>query len=248
MGNVNRKYFTKNIIKRKALIIVMISILCSLVCFMLAIKNLELSYQAVFFIVTMGYIWILKTWNGFYKSYLDPYSVFVVTTYVFYYGQYLLYVIGVPLNSGKTIVNTYSQGNYNYVSLFILTAMLLVHIGALCGILFSKNPYLVVPVDKIKEEEKNIKADFKALKIIAVFLLIISYIPTLIILFNYIKIVFSVGYGSVFKSELYTSGGFNNILGFLSTFIIPALVSGIIAFKNSKYLNFMYILTAIYIT
>jgi oligosaccharide repeat unit polymerase len=225
----------------------LLTVFFSLVFILIFPYSGRLSYQSTCIIVTLAYSWIIVTWYRFFNSIFNSYTIFVIATYVFYFGQYFLITFGVQLNKGITIVTTYSKADNNFVALFIVTSMLMIHAGSILGAIIDKKNNEFLQNDEVKISTFEKPFDTKALKYVAVFLLTISYIPTIYILSNYIKIVLTVGYGSVFKSSLYTSGGFDNTLGFLSTFITPALIAAIIAFRKSKYLILVYLLTGVYL-
>ncbi len=234
-------------IKYEMVFSLLLTAILSVVIFSIFPYSGRLSYQGTFIIVTLAYAWIIITWYRFFNSFLNSYTIFVIATYVFYFGQYLLITLGVQLNKGITIVTTYSEADNNFVALFIVTSMLMIHAGSIFSAIIDKKNNKLLQYGEVTISTLDKPFDTKALKYVAVFLLMISYIPTLIILFNYVRIVLTVGYGSVFKSSFYTSGGFDNILGFLSTFIIPALIAAIIAFRKSKYLILVYFMTGVYL-
>ena len=67
------------------------------------------------------------------------------------------------------------------------------------GAIIDKKNNEFLQNDEVKISTFEKPFDTKALKYVAVFLLTISYIPTIYILSNYIKIVLTVGYGVSLK-------------------------------------------------
>ncbi len=246
MNNSYRSKISKENTKSKAILILLLNIVISIIIFYVAWQDVsKINYDKMLLIANLIYIWIFISWYKVFNSCINSYLIFVACTYMFYFGQHFLYVIGIPLDRGRTIANTYSVQQYNTVAFFILLCMLLIHIGAFIATITTRN--LNTQLSYEINDSINKKIEIKALKIVSIFLLVISYLPTVIIRSNYIKIILSSGYGSVFLSDYYELGGFSNIPGFMSTFIIPALIMAILAFKDSKSFKFISFLAIVYI-
>ena len=66
----------------------LLTVFFSLVFILIFPYSGRLSYQSTCIIVTLAYSWIIVTWYRFFNSIFNSYTIFVIATYVFYFGQY----------------------------------------------------------------------------------------------------------------------------------------------------------------
>ncbi|MBU3197378.1 O-antigen polysaccharide polymerase Wzy family protein [Clostridium algidicarnis] len=191
------------------------------------------------------YIIFFVSWFIQCKDIINFYSIFLLFTYLFYFGQFFLLLVGGNLDYGTTI----TSGILPYKILiktgsFIISYMIVLHIGVLLST-FNISSY--------NNNRSNTKSDLNKsilnnnFKKIGFLLFFISIIPSFIILIENIKIMATHGYGAIFQSVRYTSGGFNNILRFLSLFTIPSFLILLITCKGDKKLKFINLVIFVYL-
>ncbi len=207
----------------------------------------EQNFYSITYISIMMYIIFFITWFTRCKRKLNFYTIFLVFTYVFYFGQFFLFLIGIPFQTNRTIIG----GLLPYESIIktgilILIFMMVLHLGLLLST-FNINIYCNNKESDSKQSDFNYKNIDRGFEKIALILFIISIIPSFIVLTNNIKITFTYGYGAIFQSQGYTSGGFNNILRFISRFTIPSFLMLFILYKNDKKLKIINIIFTVYI-
>jgi hypothetical protein len=193
------------------------------------------------------YLMFFISWFIQCKNKINYYTIFLLFTFMFYFGQFFLLLIGVPLESGRTILD----GRLPYEALiktgvFIINYMIILHLGVILST-FNINNYINID-NTIEEKDYLYPMIFdKTFKKVALFLFLISIIPSYIILIKNIQVTFTYGYGAIFQSEYYTSGGINNILRFLSRFTIPSFLMLLILYKDNKKLKIVNIFLIVYL-
>lgn len=201
--------------------------------------------QSIGIISIISYIMFLTSWFVHYKVKINYYSLFLVFSYFFFFGQFFLMLIGVPMESGRTILDELIPVQMIIkTGELILNSMILLHFG----VLISSQNINIYNKKKIDTSNNIISAHYdNGLKKVSLIFFLISIIPSLIILLQNFIITLTQGYGAIFHSERYTAGGFNNILRFISLLTIPAFLMMLIAFKNSKKLKYINIILGIYL-
>lgn len=195
----------------------------------------------------ISYIVYFTSWFFHYKIKLNFYTLFLSLTLAFYFGQFLLLVLGVPMDSGRTIIdNRLPLSDLINTGVFIINSMTILHIGVLIST-YDINKYNSIFT---KGKERTFLKNKKLLifKKVALFILIISIVPSISILLENIYITMTQGYGAIFQSEHYTTGGFNNIRRFISLFTIPSFLMVLIAYKNDKKIKFIKLIFGLYLS
>lgn len=197
-------------------------------------------------ISTFMYFVLFGSWFVQCKEKINFYSIFLLFTYFFYFGQFFVLLLGGPLDFGITIVS----GILPYEVLiktgsFIISYMIILHVGVLFST-FDVNNYKNVNGNNKKSKSYMLKIN-NNLKRTGLFLFFASIVPSLIILCENIIIMAKFGYGAIFQSTRYTSGGFNNILRFLSTFTIPSFLILLITYKGDRKLKYIKLTLFIYL-
>lgn len=195
------------------------------------------------------YLMFFITWFNQCKDKINYYTIFLLFTYIFYFGQFLLLIIGAEFQYGSTILSgLLSEEDLFRTGVFIQNYMTILHLGVLIST--TRINYYCNMEKLSKRKDLFSQKSEAAFKKVAITLFLISIVPTFMILINNIQITFTSGYGAIFQSESYTSGGFDNIERFFSQFIIPSFLMLLIAFKNNKKLKiinlFLFMYLALY--
>ncbi|SHJ79160.1 O-antigen polysaccharide polymerase Wzy [Clostridium amylolyticum] len=209
------------------ILIVMMSCVLIAILFMIHLNTHD--QESSFHLFTISgiviFVWIILTWHRFEKNFINLYSFFMAFSVLFYLGQ----PIALLLTNENTRLKVHSIEMYPYALLnktllYVLVAYLLIHIGA---ILFKK---------KIAISKKFFKENYDytmAMNIVGFFLLIISTIPTLILISNSLKAVLEHGYIGLFiaSNTIAVNGG---LIGITAGFFIPSLFILLIANSHKK--------------
>jgi len=195
----------------------------------------------------ISYCMFFLSWWRHYKIKLNFYTIFLAFTLAFFWGQFILLLLGIPLDSGRVLLD--GRIPYNKLietGILILNSMFLLHLGVLFSTLkINKyNDLFYNNSEKINVNHKN----NDSLKKVGYILLLISILPSFYVLFNNLIITMTQGYGAIFQSEMYTTGGFNNITRFLSLFTMPSFLMLFITCKNDKSLKYLTILFTVYLS
>ena len=229
----------------------MLNILITLIfssIFIVIIGFVELNLKQIGFMSILIYSMFFLSWFSCFKVRLNFYTIFLSFTYMFYFGQFLLLFLGVPMSSGRTIIDDIlPYENLVNTSRFVLVFMIIMNFSVLSS---SFNLHKYTPKISIKHKTKDVLTSVYAhnFKKVALVLFIISVVPSFIILIQNILITFELGYGAIFKSDNYTQGGFNNILRFVSKFTIPSFIMMLISFKNDRKLKYIVFIICVYLT
>lgn len=193
----------------------------------------------------IAYATFFISWFIHNENKLNFYTLFLLFTLIFYFGQFILFFLGVPMESGRTIVDgLLPYDNIINTGKFIILFMVILHIGVLFSTM-NINKYNVF-MNKLDRGE-NFNNQTKYFKLVAYLLFLISIIPSFIILIGNIRITLTAGYGAIFSSDLYQSGGFDSILRFIAQFTIPSFLMLIILLKGNKSIKILYLILGSYL-
>lgn len=213
---------------------------------LLIINFLPNTLHSIGIIATVSYLMFFVSWFIHNKVKLNFYSLFLIFSYFFFFGQFFLALIGVPMESGRTILDKILPVNMLVkTGELIINSMIILHFGVLLSTLHINKYYderifsRRICADTVKSSD--------GFKQVSVILFLVSIIPSFNILYENFIITLTRGYGAIFQSEHYTSGGFRNILRFISLFTIPSFLMMLVAFKDSKKLKFINIILIIYL-
>lgn len=222
VGVVRRNEF----VLEKVLVIIMSCILISML-FLIYLNSPK--QESTFQIFTVSglfiFAWIILTWHRLEKNFINLYSFFMGFSVLFYLGQ----PIAMLLSDENVRLKVHSIEMYSYTVLnktllYVLVAYLLIHIGA---ILFKKK---TIQSRKIIKENNNYTI---AMNLVGILLLIISTIPTIILIINSLKAVLAHGYIGLFitSNTIAVNSGF---IGIAAGFFIPSLFILLIANAHIK--------------
>lgn len=202
--------------------------------------------QSIGIISITSYIMFLTSWFIHYKVKINYYSLFLVFTYFFFFGQFFLMILGVPMESGRTILDGLIPVQMLIkTGELIINSMILLHFGVLVS---SQNINRYNKKNNLDANKNGIHVQYgNAFKKVSFVIFLVSIIPSFIILSQNFIITLTQGYGAIFQSERYTTGGFNNILRFISLFTIPSFLMMLVAFKDSKKLKYINVILVIYL-
>lgn len=193
-----------------------------------------------------SYVLFLTSWFNHNKVKINFYSLFLLFSYFFFFGQFFLMLLGVPMESGRTILDELIPTEMLIkTGELIINSMVLLHFGVLIS---SRNINRYAEKSYLDGESKGDPNDHgNTFKKVSFMIFLVSIIPSIIILYQNFVITLTQGYGAIFQSERYTTGGFNNILRFVSLFAVPSFLMLLVAFKGSKKLKYINIILFVYL-
>lgn len=217
----------------------------SCIIFLLFVNIANHTLQSIGIAACIGYTIFYFSWFIHVKDKLNYYTVFLTLTLLFYFGQFLLLLIGIPMQSGRSILDgRLSNDSMIKTGIFIINSMTFFHIGVLLSTL-KKNTH-----ENTVNNRENAIPDEKELLVLkraGLIILVVSIIPSISLLIDNIRISMSQGYGAIFLSEDYLSGGLNNVRRFISMFSVPAMLMLMIAYRGNKKLVIIKWLIFIYV-
>lgn len=167
-------------------------------------------------------IYCVISWIKRGNQLISPYVIFLLSLYVFSFGQSFLWALG--LDSDRTLVGFYGITISEIFDAQVLTLIMLAsfHIGA--SFWMTKRNTNVNSFDISKNYTPQLKQ-------IGWFFFIISAIPYASETIHDMVLSMTKGYGAVFgKGKV----GLDNLTGFISDYFIPSVICLFIVYKNSK--------------
>lgn len=186
------------------------------------------SFYSMFFIALTIHIYLFFSWSKINRSWFNYFNILIILSFIYYFGQYLLLVLGFPLSYQYTIKNVYTPEQINYAASFLLLNMIVLHAAT---IFFYKNKMYTCR----KKQKRNIY-DKRSFEIASLIMLFVSFICKIIVLIYKCKINFTLGYNAMMSAK-WGNGVFSTIVNFCATFYLPALFACLVATKDKKIKN-----------
>ena len=195
------------------------------------------NFNTIFAIATLGYVWMIFSLKIYRNKFLCLYTLFLVLTYLFYYGQYLINFLGGDLDGLLTINYKYSHYQYNKTAFFTLVAIFFLQVGYLCiNFKASSRKRFSLPKSNIKGARKT-----------ATMMLLVGYLPAIYLRAKVMMNVLIYGYSATLDGTLSSGGMLERGMSLLANFGIAGLLLALIAFRKTKYEKFIWLLNVFYI-
>lgn len=175
-------------------------------------------------------IFCVMNWIKLGNQFVSPYVIFLLSLYIFSYGQSFLWAFG--LESERSLIGFYGITISEIFDAQILTLIMLAffHIGASYYV-YNSN---------VNEFELQESIDYSAkLKQIGWFLFIVSVVPYLTETINNMLLSMQQGYSALYEGEVKV--GLNNMSGFIADYFIPSVICLFIAYKDNKTIRNIFI-------
>lgn len=182
------------------------------------------SLSMVFLMATLIYVVLFAVWFQNSQDKINFFTVILLLTYIYYFGQYFLYYFNIDIQRQFTIINSFTPEAINSAALYLLINIIVLHGNVL---LFNRK---VVNKDRKKLQFK----DEKAFNLTAWILLIVSFVCEILVLSFKIKINLSYGYAVALNTTYTGAGGISHIVNFFSTLFLPAVFAAFITSKGKK--------------
>lgn len=182
------------------------------------------SLNLVFVFATLVYIYLLVSWLNRSEGKLNYFTIILLLSYLYYFGQYLLNFLSIDITVQYTINNTFTTTQINSTALYVLINIIVLH-GA---ILFFYKP--------MKHEHRLVTSSerAKAFEITIWIVLTVSFICEIIVLLFQIDINLKYGYTVALRTNYTGAGSFSYIINFFSTLYMPALFAALVVTKNKR--------------
>lgn len=176
-------------------------------------------------------IYCIRNWVKFGNQLISPYIIFLISLYIFSYGQSFLWALG--LESERSLIDFHGITIPEIFEAQIITLIMLAffHIGASHYVHNNKNKRVITHLKPINYTTK--------LKQIGWFLFIVSVIPYLNDTINDMFLSMSKGYGALYEGE--GKVGLDNLSGFISGYFIPSVICLFIAYKENRIIRTFFI-------
>ena len=190
-------------------------------------QHSEFTFITYFAIIS--FMWICMSWYIITKNFFSMYMIFMILSIPFYLGQPIVLLMRPDLIS-SILIARYPYSILNQTILYVMISYMFIHIGALAYM-------LRVPKTNIKKTNVDYS---NAMNEIGIILIIISIVPTIIILINSFRAVAIYGYIGLFIMSN-TIANCQGIFGVIGGFWVPGLYILIIAnssipIKRNKYI------------
>ena len=166
------------------------------------------SIDGISWVLTATLVWSLGSWWLMAGTLFDPYSMFMVSLFLFNAGQALLEIAG--LNPLGMLGGRFDDEALVATLYMVLLGFSFTHLGALLAVRRRKAPRAATCST----------ADGHALRRVGWILLAFSLIPSCVLLWNTTRIVMSGGYMAAYQRE--TSAGVAAAPEVIAMFIVPA--------------------------
>jgi oligosaccharide repeat unit polymerase len=165
-------------------------------------------------IIIIG-IWVFVSWYMLTNKLFDPYILFMGTTLLFHTGQ--VFISAFKWSDQLLLYGKFSDEILVVTLLIVIIGVVCMHLGAMLGRGTGQRKFT-----NISYKFKHIKVHEKHIRLVGYALLMISIVPSSIMLRDSMTIVFSSGYFSVFQQE--DKIGFGATSYLLSAYLVPASI------------------------
>lgn len=170
--------------------------------------------------VVLQFIWSLWSWRVITGAWFDPYTIFLIAAFLFNAGKAFLevfhlnkYGIQSLLSNDGHLIFSFSTGTIASALLLVSLGLGAVHLGALWAAARMRKHRMHESLPIVKSAQSS--------RLVGWFLLIISFVPTVLTIVERFRIVMHSGYFGLFQRQPVTD--FENLHQVLAFFIVPGI-------------------------
>lgn len=194
---------------------------------------LNTQYSLVFIIALMIYSYIiLSAYNR--KKRVDPYIIFIIVSFFFFYGQHALVFLNVQRDDISILQGRIQDYYLIKTGYTILQCIILTYIGYVL-LHINKN------YTKVNRDCKQFLED-KSLYMTAFIVFLTSIIPTILYLYSNIMITLTKGYGYRIVENSNQIESSKDIFFLISRFMLPSLIAMYVSCKKKDEKKIMLII------
>ncbi len=194
---------------------------------------------------TLVYFWCIWSWYKIRKEILCPYIIFLSVAYLFMFGQSMLFVLGIPVDTTRALHAMYPDFVMLKANVFTCLGLCAFHNGALISAKINNKSLSSYLQRNNEKSENKIKYLYKSMQIVGWLLFLISVGPTVVDTVNSIKLVLSYGYGILFDESLIKTG-IQNWQEILKGFFIPSLICLFISSYKNRFVRWFVIINSMF--
>ena len=113
-------------VSRKSIIAIVMDLMW--LCLLMGLSAFNPSeYKVVFVIMTIVHIGLLITWIKSHGNVFNYFSIILLLSYIYYFGQYLLVFFDIENKRQFTILNTYTPTTINRAAIYLEVNMVVLH-------------------------------------------------------------------------------------------------------------------------
>lgn len=214
-------------VSRKSIIAIVMDLMW--LCLLMGLSAFNPSeYKVVFAIMTIVHIGLLITWIKSHGNVFNYFSIILLLSYIYYFGQYLLVFFDIENKRQFTILNTYTPTTINRAAIYLEVNMVVLHAFT---VLFKKT---VKNLTDDSSEYKGRKVNINVFRYVSLALLIVSFACEFFLLIFKIKLNVTQGYGVALNTNYSGAGAFSHIVNFGSTLFLPALFASFVSTKGKR--------------
>lgn len=181
----------------------------------------------------MGWIGLIQlaysiiSWIKRGNQIVSPYIIFLLTLYVFSYGQSFMWAFG--LDSERTLIGFYGVTIQEIFHAQVLTVVMLAffHIGAIYSLIKKRaKAYNIY----------NTTNQRKRLQQIGWLLFLVSIVPYIVSTVHDLILSMTMGYGAIYDDD---KVGIDNLSGFIADYFIPSVICLFIAYKSNRLIRLL---------
>lgn len=185
---------------------------------------------------TIQLVYCVMSWVKRGNQFISPYIIFLLSLYVFSFGQSFLWAFG--LEAKRTLIGYYgiTVSDIFYAQVLTLIMLAFFHIGA--SFWFTRNIGQVseqIEIESDTNEETYVDDRTFRLRQIGWLIFVISVVPYTMETIQNLITSMSMGYGALYRGE--EKIGMDNMAGFVSDFFIPSVICLFISYKNNKWIR-----------
>ena len=214
-------------VSRKSIIAIVMDLMW--LCLLMGLSAFNPSeYKVVFVVMTIVHIGLLITWIKSHGNVFNYFSIILLLSYIYYFGQYLLVFFDIENKRQFTILNTYTPTTINRAAIYLEVNMVVLHAFT---VLFKKT---VKNLTDDSSEYKGRKVNINVFRYVSLALLIVSFACEFFLLIFKIKLNVTQGYGVALNTNYSGAGAFSHIVNFGSTLFLPALFASFVSTKGKR--------------
>ena len=190
------------------------------------------SFNNTFLIMTVIHVTLLLTWFALYKNIINYFTIILLLSYIYYFGQYFLYFFKIEIDRQYTILNTFSPPIINEAAVYLEIHIVVLHMVVLVFFQGNKDHKQRCTAKPIR---KAINPD--AFCFVSIVLLLGSFVCEVLVLLFKIRINVTQGYTVALNTNYTGAGPFSHIINFGSTLFLPALFASLVATRGKRKLT-----------
>lgn len=178
----------------------------------------------------------IGTWYAVRHEIICPYIIYIVTGYIFMYGQCLVWAFYIPVEH-KSLYDRYTDAEILPAQVFTLLCLLALHIGSLlvCKPVADKRT-LSPDITKTSEYKRELDLSYKSIKYAGWILFGVSVVPYFYRTITQLIYISTHSYNSALQLEG-SSSRLDKLIVFISSYFFISLFLLLIAYQHNRFIK-----------